>query len=174
MLGAGRIHVYYGDGKGKTTAAVGQVVRAAGSGLKVLLFQFLKNNTSSERISLEQIPDVICLPGREKVKFYNQLNGTEKAELRHYNNKALDEIVKFCSSFDVLLLDEALCAVKLGLLNEEKLLSFLQHKPRGLEIILTGHEAPQRVLELADYVTEMKKIKHPYDKGITAREGIEY
>ncbi len=174
MVGTGRIHVYYGDGKGKTTAAVGQVVRAAGSGLKVLLFQFLKNNTSGERVILEQIPNITCLPGRERVKFYNQMNSTEKAELRHYNNKALDEIVKFCTPFDVLLMDEALCAVKLGLLNEEKLLSFLQHKPRGLEIILTGHEVSERVLELADYATEMNKIKHPYDKGIIAREGIEY
>ena len=75
---------------------------------------------------------------------------------------------------DVLLLDEALCAVQLEVLSEEKLISFLQHKPRGLEIILTGHEVSDRMLEIADYATEMVKMKHPYDAGSTAREGIEY
>ena len=108
------------------------------------------------------------------MKFYNQMNGEEKAELKHYNTKALDEIVKFCSPFDVLFLDEILCAVKLNLLNEDKLMSFLQHKPRGLEIIMTGHEVSDRMLELADYATEMVKVKHPYDQGTTAREGIEF
>lgn len=174
MVGTGRIHLYYGDGKGKTTAAMGQVVRAAGSGLQVLVFQFLKSNDSSERKILEQIPNIICLPGREPVKFVSRMNGDEKAEIRHYNNKALDEVLKFCAPFDVLLLDEALCAVQLNVLSEEKLLSFLKHKPRGLEVILTGHAVTEELLEAADYVTEMTKIKHPYDKGIMAREGIEY
>ncbi|QDW75155.1 cob(I)yrinic acid a,c-diamide adenosyltransferase [Lachnospiraceae bacterium KGMB03038] len=174
MTGTGKIHIYYGNGKGKTTAAVGQVIRAAGRDLKVLVFQFLKNNSSGERKILEQVPNITCLPGRDRVKFYNQMNGEEKAELKHYNTKALDEIVKFCSPFDVLFLDEILCAVKLNLLNEDKLMSFLQHKPRGLEIIMTGHEVSDRMLELADYATEMVKVKHPYDHGTTAREGIEF
>lgn len=174
MLGTGKIHLYYGDGKGKTTAAVGQVVRAAGAGLRVLVFQFLKDNGSSERKILEELPRVTCLPGREPVKFVSRMNGPERAEMRHYNNKALDEIVKFCAPFDVLLLDEALCAVQLGVLSEEKLLSFLKHKPRGLEVLLTGHEASEAMLEAADYATMLTKIKHPYDKGVTAREGIEY
>ena len=174
MTGTGKIHIYYGNGKGKTTAAVGQVIRAAGRDLTVLVFQFLKNNSSGERKILEQVPNITCLPGRDRVKFYNQMNGEEKAELKHYNTKALDEIVKFCSPFDVLFLDEILCAVKLNLLNEDKLMSFLQHKPRGLEIIMTGHEVSDRMLELADYATEMVKVKHPYDQGTTAREGIEF
>ncbi len=174
MTGTGRIHLYYGDGKGKTTAAVGQIVRAAGCGLQVLVFQFLKDNSSNERKILEALPGVTCLPGREPVKWVSRMNGPEKAELKHYNNKALDEIVKFCSPFDILFLDEALCAVQLEVLSEEKLLSFLQHKPRGLEVILTGHEVTDRLMDVADYVTLMTKIKHPYDEGITAREGIEY
>ena len=174
MTGTGRIHSYYGYGKGKTTAAVGQAVRAAGSGLRVLVFQFLKDNSSSERKILEAIPEIICLPGRDKVKFFNQMNSDEKAELRHYYTKALDEIVKFCSPFDVLFLDEILDVVQLKLLNEDKLMSFLLHKPRGLEIIMTGHEVSERLLDVADYATEMKKIKHPFDQGQSAREGIEY
>ena len=108
------------------------------------------------------------------MKFVSRMNGDEKAETRRYNNKALDEIVKFCVPFDVLLLDEALCAVQLNVLSEEKLLSFLKHKPRGLEVILTGHVITDELLEVADYVTQMTKIKHPYDQGKLAREGIEY
>ena len=153
---------------------MGLVLRAAGSGLDVLMFQFLKDNSSSERVILEQIPNVTCLPGKDRVKFVSKRNADEKARLKHYNNKALDEIIKFCGPFDVLVLDEILCAVQLGVLSEEKLVEFLEHKPRGLEIVLTGHVVSDKVLELADYVTEIRKVKHPYDQGITAREGIEY
>ena len=160
--------------EGKTTAAVGQAVRAAGHGFRVLFFQFLKDNSSNERKILEQISNITCLPGREQVKFVSRMNGDEKAELLHYNNKALDEIVKFCSPFDLLVMDEALCAVGLKVLSEEKLISFLQHKPRGLEIVLTGHQVSDRMKEIADYATEMHKIKHPYDLGKLAREGIEF
>lgn len=174
MMDTGRIHIYFGDGKGKTTAAVGQAVRAAGYGFRVLFFQFLKDNSSNERKILEQIPNITCLPGREQVKFVSRMNGDEKAELLHYNNKALDEIVKFCSPFDMLVMDEALCAVGLKVLSEEKLVSFLKHKPRGLEIVLTGHQVSDRMKEIADYVTQMHKIKHPYDLGKLAREGIEF
>ena len=173
MIGTGRIHVYYGEGKGKTTAAMGLVLRAAGSGLDVLMFQFLKDNSSSERVILEQIPNVTCLPGKDRVKFVSKMNADEKARLKHYNNKALDEIIKFCGPFDVLVLDEILCAVQLGVLSEEKLVEFLFSK-EGQEIVLTGHVVSDKVLELADYVTEIRKVKHPYDQGITAREGIEY
>lgn len=174
MIGTGMIHIYYGDGKGKTTAAIGQAIRAAGSGLKVLFFQFMKDNNSSERKILEQIPNITCLPGKRHVKFYNQMNGEEKTEYRRYNTKALDEIVKFCINFDVLVLDEAVCAVDLGLLSEEKLIDFLLHKPRGLEVVMTGHHVSGELLQTANYVTEMKKLKHPYDEGRSAREGIEF
>ena len=152
MMDTGRIHIYFGDGKGKTTAAVGQAVRAAGHGFRVLFFQFLKDNSSNERKILEQISNITCLPGREQVKFVSRMNGDEKAELLHYNNKALDEIVKFCSPFDLLVMDEALCAVGLKVLSEEKLISFLQHKPRGLEIVLTGHQVSDRMKEIADCI----------------------
>ena len=174
MMGTGRIHMYYGDGKGKTTAAVGQAVRAAGYGLQVLFFQFMKDNSSNERKILEAVPGITCLPGRDQVKFVSRMNGDEKAELRHYNNKALDEIVKFCTNFDVLVLDEALCAIHLNVLSEEKIRSFLEHKPRGLEVILTGHEVSQDMLDLADYATMMMKVKHTYDRKVMAREGIEF
>ncbi len=174
MTGTGRIHIYYGDGKGKTTAAVGLAVRAAGSGLKVLFFQFLKDNSSNERKILEALPGVTCLPAREPVKFVSKMNGDERIEFRHYNNKALDEIIKFCGPFDMLILDEALCALNLEVLSEEKLISFIQHKPRGLEIVMTGPRLPDNLLEMADYVTEVRKVKHQFDLGRSARKGIEF
>lgn len=174
MTGTGRIHIYYGDGKGKTTAAVGLAVRAAGSGLKVLFFQFLKDNSSNERKILEALPGVTCLPGREPVKFVSKMNGDERIEFRHYNNKALDEIIKFCGPFDMLILDEVLCALNLEVLSEEKLISFIQHKPRGLEIVMTGPRLPDNLLEMADYVTEVRKVKHQFDLGRSARKGIEF
>ena len=174
MIGTGLVHIYYGDGKGKTTAAMGQAIRAAGSGLDVLVFQFMKDNTSSERKILEEIPNITLLPGKRQAKFFNQMNSEEKAEYRHYNTKALDEIAKFCINFDVLVLDEAVCAVDLELLSEEKLVNFIKHKPRGLEVIMTGHHVSDALFEAADYVTEMTKVKHPFDTGKRAREGIEF
>ncbi len=174
MTETGLVHIYYGDGKGKTTAAVGQAVRAAGSGLAVLFFQFMKDNTSNERKILEEVPNITLLPGKEHVKFFNQMNPEEKAEYRHYNTKALDEIAKFCINFDVLILDEAVCAAELGLLSEEKLVHFIRHKPKGLEVIMTGHHVSDALFEAADYVTEMTKVKHPFDLGKGAREGIEF
>lgn len=174
MIGTGRIHIYYGNGKGKTTAAVGLAVRAAGAGLKVLVFQFLKDNSSSERKVLEALPNVTCLPGKERVKFVSNMNSDERAQYRHYNNKALDEIIKFCGPFDMLLLDEVLCALELDVISEEKLISFIQHKPRGLEIVMTGHKAADSLVEMADYVTEVRKVKHQFDLGRSARKGIEY
>ena len=174
MIGTGLVHIYYGDGKGKTTAAMGQAIRAAGSGLDVLVFQFMKDNTSSERKILEEIPNITLLPGKRHMKFFNQMNSEEKVEYRHYNTKALDEIAKFCVNFDVLVLDEAVCAVDLELLSEEKLVNFIKHKPRGLEVIMTGHHVSDALFETADYVTEMTKVKHPFDQGKRAREGIEF
>lgn len=174
MRGTGRVHIYYGYGKGKTTAAIGATVRAAGAGLKVLFYQFLKDNSSSERVILEEMPNVTCLPGKEHVKFYTQMNGDEKKEYRRYYTKALDEIVKFCSGFDVLVLDEILDAVALGVISEQKVLSFIDHKPRGLELVLTGHDISEEMRARGHYITYFEKEKHPYDLGIIAREGIEY
>lgn len=174
MENDGKIHVYYGQGKGKTTAAVGQTVRAAGAGLKVLVFQFLKDNSSSERVILERLSGVTCIPGRDHVKFYGQMDETERIEINNYNTMMLDEIVKLCDFFDVVFLDEILCAISLKVLDEDRLLGFLRTKPRRLEVILTGHEVSEKVLEIASYATEMKKRKHPFDAGFGARAGIEY
>lgn len=173
MKKTGLIHIYYGDGKGKTTAAMGQAVRAAGFGYRVLIFQFLKDNESSERRILEKIPNVDCVYGRESEKFSFQMSEEEKEECRRYNRQKLAEIREIYQSYDVLVLDEAVCVAGLGLLEEEELIAFLKGKPEKLEVILTGHQITEALIEAADYVTEMKKVKHPFEKGIPAREGIE-
>lgn len=173
MAQTGLIHIYYGDGKGKTTAAVGQAVRAAGYGYRVLVFQFLKNNTSSERKLLKQIEGITCMDGQFSEKFTFQMDEKEKQESRAYCRKMLKKIQEAAKDYDVLFLDEAVCAVNVGFLEEEELLSFLNEKPEHLEVILTGHMLPEKLKDAADYVTEMKKIKHPFDKGIVARKGIE-
>lgn len=173
MRETGLIHIYYGDGKGKTTAAIGQAVRAAGFGYRVLIFQFLKDNGSSERNILENISNVTCIKGRSEEKFSFQMNEEEKEECRLYNKNKLYEIKQAAGDYDMLVLDEAVCAVGVGLLEEQDLIEFLKTKPEKLEIILTGHMLTEGLLNVADYVTEMKKVKHPFDRGISAREGIE-
>lgn len=169
----GLIHIYYGDGKGKTTAAVGQAVRSAGYGYKVLFYQFLKDNTSSERKSLAQLENITCMKGREEVKFSFQMSEEEKKEVRQYYKEQLQMLEIEAKNYDVFVLDEAVCAVGIGLLEENELIRFLENKPKKLEVILTGHTISDRLLQTADYVTEMKKVKHPFDRGIVAREGIE-
>lgn len=169
----GLIHIYYGDGKGKTTAAVGQAVRAAGYGYKVLFYQFMKDNSSSERKSLEALPNVTCVKGQEQVKFTFQMDEAEQEEMRKYYKQELGMLREKSKEYDVLVLDEAVCAVGVGGLEEAELISFLKNKRESLEIVLTGHTITDDLLEIADYVTEMKKVKHPFDRGIVARKGIE-
>lgn len=172
-MSTGLIHIYCGDGKGKTTAAVGQAVRSAGYGYKVLFYQFLKNNNSSERRSLEQLENITCIRGRDEVKFSFQMSEEEKKEIRSYHREQLRMLRNEVPNYDVLILDEAVCVTGISLLDEEELVSFLENKPKKLEVVLTGHTVSDRILQMADYMTEMKKVKHPFDRGVQARKGIE-
>lgn len=174
MIGTGKIHVLYGNGKGKSTSLAGMTLRAASHGLKVLYYQFFEENSPGERLILDQIKGVTCLPGPEKVKKYQLLNSDEKKEWKRYYLKAFDEIVKFCPNFDMLILDNMLDALALGIISEEKLFTFLDRKPRGLEVILTGKDITARLEETADYITYLEKVKHPADEHKISREGIEY
>ncbi len=171
----GLIHIYCGDGKGKTTAAVGLCVRAAGAGLRVLIFQFLKDNTSSERNILRFSENITVLDGPEEEKFSFQMTSAEKKERKTSYEEKLQEVTRKAvdEKYDVLFLDEAIYAVRAGLLDETLLLDFLKKKPEKLEVILTGQEPSEALLEAADYVSEIRKIKHPFDRGIKARKGIE-
>lgn len=174
MIGTGKIHILYGTGKGKTTSADGMAIRAAARGLKVLYYQFLQDNSMGERLLLEEISGITCLPGPEKVKEYKYLNGDEKKIWKRYYLKAFDEIIKFCSGFDMLILDNMLDVISQGIISEDKLFTFLDHKPRGLEVVLTGADITPRLESKADYITYMEKRKHPADENKISREGIEY
>ena len=169
------IHLYCGDGKGKTTAAMGLALRMAGRGRGVVIAQFLKGADSGERRALALLPQVTLLEVPQQVKFTFQMSPEEReAECR----RALAllgqaEALAFESGCGLLVLDEACGAVETGLLPLSALLAALDRLPKKLEVALTGQNPAPELLERAHYVTEMKKIKHPYDAGRAARAGVE-
>ena len=168
------IQCYFGNGKGKTTASVGAAVRYAGSGKKVLYVSFLKNNCSSEFAvfsKLEEI-DVLCSEVVYQL-FDNQKEDLYPAFFDAYT-KLLCEVVKRCDSYDMIVFDEILDAVSFGYVEETTLLEVLGKYGESKEIIFTGHSLPKKLEMLADYISEIKAIKHPYDSGVPSRKGIEY
>ena len=171
----GLVHLYCGDGKGKTTAGMGLCLRAAGVGQKVLIFQFLKDNRSSERAALAAVPGVTLVPGPDRVKFTRLMTPEEKEERRRFYDGMLKALMRRTEQegFRLLFLDEAVGAAGAGLLDEELLLSLIRSRPADLEVVLTGRDPSPALMAAADYVTEMKKRRHPYDRGIGARDGIE-
>lgn len=171
----GLIHIYCGDGKGKTTAAVGLAVRCAGRGNKVLLVQFLKSRDSGELYSLAKLPDIEVMRGKESKKFTFQMNEEEKHALLIEHNKMFERVLAKIKNggYSLLILDEVIGALNAKVFEMPKLIEFLRHKPENLEVVLTGRNPAPELVEIADYVSEMRKVKHPMDKGIMAREGIE-
>lgn len=171
----GLIHIYCGDGKGKTTAAVGLAVRCAGRGNKVLLVQFLKSRDSGELYSLAKLPDIEVMRGKESKKFTFQMNEEEKHALLIEHNKMFEQVLAKIKNggYSLLILDEVIGALNAKVFEMPKLIEFLRHKPENLEVVLTGRNPAPELVEIADYVSEMCKVKHPMDKGIMAREGIE-
>ncbi len=170
----GLIHIYCGDGKGKTTAAAGLAVRCAGSGGRVLFFQFLKGNNSSERKILSGIDGIDVPDGMDNMKFVWKMTEREMAAAGEFYAKRFGEILKNMHNYDMIVLDEVIPAVKHGFIAESELLRLIKIKPEHTEIVMTGREPSERLMAAADYITEMKKIKHPFDSGIAARLGIEY
>ena len=173
--GTGLVHIYCGDGKGKTTTGMGLCARAAGYGLKVLIYQFMKDNLTSERGVLEALPNVTFVDGLSYEKFSFQMTDEEKEERRLFYNRRLEEVTQKAAAedFDVLFLDECIYTIRAGLLDEDLLVRFLETKPDRLEVILTGQGPGPRLTALADYVSEIRKIRHPFDEGVPARQGIE-
>ena len=168
------IHLYCGDGKGKTTAAVGLAVRAAGSGMNVLFVQFFKSGNSSEVDVLASIGGIeTCHPTVHYGRF-KTMNDTQKAEIHTHYGEILTDIIHRADRFDLIVLDEAVSACGYGMIDPKTLTEFLRNEGVRREIVLTGRNPLPELIELADYVTEMKKIKHPFDGGIAARKGIEY
>jgi len=174
---AGLIHIYFGDGKGKTTAALGLAIRAAGCGQKVVVVQFLKDWKSGELKSLALLPNITVLRGKVPGgTFVFEMNDEQKAETKTIQDDNLKKALEMQKNgqCDLLVLDEALDAYSLGVLDAGLFEGLLDNKPEKLEIVITGHSVDANMMERADYLTEMAKRKHPYDLGVTARRGIEF
>jgi cob(I)alamin adenosyltransferase len=169
----GLVHIYCGDGKGKTTAAMGLALRAAGNGLKVLILQFLKSGSTGELISLAKLENVTVIRGKGGTKFVWNMNEDEKETALCVHTENLNKVMEHAGDYDMLILDEALGACGCGLLDTQLLCRFLDERPDGMEVVLTGRNPAKDLMDRADYISEIKKIRHPYDKGIMARKGIE-
>lgn len=171
----GLVHIYCGEGKGKTTCSVGLTVRACGYGLHVLFMQFLKSGTSSELKILRELPGIEVLGTKPIKKFSFQMTEEEKAETRAVSQKEVEDMLQMIQNdhYDMVVLDEVLGAIEAGLLDGQVIVDFLKNRPEKLEVVLTGRYPTPELSELADYISKIDKVKHPYDRGIPARAGIE-
>lgn len=166
------LHLYCGNGKGKTTAAMGLALRAAGRGKRVVIAQFLKGADSGERLALSQLPQVTLLPVPDTVKFSFRMTDEERqAEAQRYQ-QLLSLICKEAQDCFLLVLDEACAAVSTGLLPLDELLSCLDRL--NCEVVITGRDPAPQLVERADYITSMEAVRHPFTQGVTARQGIEF
>lgn len=173
MEKTGRIHIYTGDGKGKTTASVGLAVRAVGQGLKVLFVQFFKEDSASsgEKEILRKL-GVELVRSNCRHPIFTKNADVEKVK------RAIEDTYMLAKEksqgCDLLVLDEVMSCVNGGWIESEDLMTFLKDRPPHLEVVLTGRDAPVELQQVSDYVTEMLKIKHPFDAGVKARKGIEF
>ena len=177
----GLIHIYCGDGKGKTTAAMGAAVRAAGRGYRVLILRLLKTDDSGEVKALSSLCGIRLLPCLRSFGFSWNMTPEQKKEAAVYYSGQLELAWELAAGkggekmpADLLILDEAIGACSQGFIEEDRLIGLLRSRPRSLEVILTGRNQSQALLDEADYVTEMVMVRHPYEKGNKAREGGEY
>ena len=170
------LQIYCGDGKGKTTAAIGLAVRAAGNGMHVHFVQFLKGSPTSELHSLEKIPEITVLRCDKDYGFTFQMNDEQKARLTQRHNAMISEAMSrvYDGKTQLLVLDEFFAAYNCNLLDRELATRFVFGVLDKTELVLTGRDPEQKFIDIADYVSEIKAVKHPYSKGISARPGIEY
>ncbi len=177
------VHLYYGDGKGKTSAAAGMCIRALGRGIPVIFAQFLKDASSGEIRFLEKTAGVKVMHTPHFFGFYKSMSEEEKdktvsecRELLENVRKMAEDQKKTEENADIsllIVLDEILTAMDRGIFSEDELVDLLRDMPDDMEVVLTGKTAPERLLKEADYASEIKKAAHPYEKGVKARYGIE-
>lgn len=167
----GLVHLYCGDGKGKTTAAMGLALRALGQGMRVVVVQFLKNGTSGELEPLKELGAAVY-SGQPGAKFTFQMNAEEKAQATKENNARLAEALQ--QPCDLLILDEICAARNSGMVDEALAKQAVLERPQHREVVLTGRNPEAWMMEAADYITEMQPRRHPYEQGIPARKGIEF
>ncbi|MCL1796129.1 MAG: cob(I)yrinic acid a,c-diamide adenosyltransferase [Clostridia bacterium] len=169
----GCVHVYTGDGKGKTTAALGLLMRAVGAGYRVCLFQFMKKGLYSEIRSLRERFAEVEIHQFGSGKFIDPQRIDEDDLVRAAAGFDGARAAIQCGAYDMVILDEANVALHIGLLSTDAMLSLLREKPERTEIVLTGRNAPEAIIKAADLCTEMRAIKHYLDCGVPARKGIE-
>lgn len=168
----GYVQVYTGDGKGKTTAALGLAVRAIGAGLNVFIAQFVKGQICSEIKAINENLDKITIKQYGRKYFIYSKPEKEDIEMAKKGLLEVSNAVK-SGKYDVVILDEANIATYFKLFSVDELLKVIKEKPDGVELVITGRKADPKIIEAADLVTEMKEIKHYYKKGVMARQGIE-
>ena len=170
------VHIYCGDGKGKTTAATGLAIRMAGSGKKVLFVQFFKSDKSSEINILKSIDNIRTLHLEKNYGRYKNMTQEVKqqayAEYRNLFKRAIETAVN--ENFDMLVLDEIISAYNYEFVEREELKDFLDKYGQEKEIVMTGRNPAKELIEMSDYVSSIEKLKHPFDKGVKARKGIEF
>ncbi len=168
----GLVHVYTGEGKGKTSAGMGLVIRSLGRGSKVKIIQLFKRDTG-EQFFFEN-SGVEYLQFKPLHPYFKTYNIDELGNLKEEFLEFWQEAIKDLEIYDVVLIDELGPGINWKIIPEEIVLELIENKPENTELILTGRDVPQSIIDKANYVSEIKKIKHPYDEGILAREGIEY
>lgn len=176
MKEKGFIHIYEGDGKGKTSAGVGLSIRCAGSGQDVLYTQFLKDDSSSELNILKNLDHIHVISCEKTFGFTFNMNDEQKKDAAEFYSDHLKRVIEEVQSkkYRLLVLDEIIASYNLKMVDTQMLLSFLKNKPEELEVVLTGRDPGEELVGLADYVSRIVKIKHPFDQGIHARLGIEH
>ena len=167
----GLVHLYWGEGKGKTTAAMGLALRSLGAGRKVVVVQFLKGGPSGEIPLLEQLGARV-FRGKAGQKFTCQMTEAERAETKALQTEHLRRALAL--EADLLVLDEACAAWQKDLVDRALLKGAVLERPEGREVVLTGREPPEWMREAADYVTEMRCHRHPFEQGVPARRGVEF
>ncbi len=170
------VHIYHGDGKGKTTCAIGLSIRALGAGYRVIFAQFLKNDDSSELKILKELEAVTTIVSDKTFGFTWTLSQEELGELRMENTRLLQQVKDECSDTQgsiLVVLDEMCATYELDLVDRELVLDFLKQNSQKIEIVLTGRNPAKELIELADYLSEINKQAHPMDRGVDARIGIE-
>ena len=173
-LDKGYIQIYTGNGKGKTTAAIGQAIRAAGNGYRSLIIQFMKEYPYSELIALKSFKEFIEVEqyGGDDFVYKKELPTRKEKEKAQKGIKRVEE--EFTKdNFDIIVLDEIIVSIYFKLIEVGDVIDLMKKKPTNKELILTGRYCPEELIDLADLVTEMKEVKHYYQKGITSRKGFE-
>lgn len=175
MNNNGYIQIYTGNGKGKTTSALGLILRAVGAGHRVCMLQFMKGKAHSEHEALRLLGDAVKVELLGHEEFYMPQKGKKgmHVALARKGLERAQEVLK-SQDYNLVVLDEVITAVSMDLIKESELIKLIKEKPINIELVLTGRGATEMLIEHADLVTEMKEVRHYYAKGVAARRGIEY